>query len=46
MGKGVLAAVNNVNTTIQQLLAGRNAADQAMIDQTMIDGENHWVRVG
>ena len=36
-GKGVLNAVNNVNTEIRKALVGMNAFDQAVIDQTMID---------
>lgn len=36
-GKGVLKAVNAINTTIAQALAGKDAADQKTIDQIMID---------
>lgn len=36
-GKGVLAAVNNVNSTIAQSLIGSDAFDQRQIDQAMID---------
>lgn len=36
-GKGVLKAVSNVNGPIATALAGANAADQAGIDQTMLD---------
>ena len=39
LGKGVLAAVNNVNTTIRTLLIGCSAADQRMLDQMMIDAD-------
>lgn len=37
LGKGVLKAVANVNTTIRDLLMGRDAEDQRAIDQAMID---------
>ncbi len=36
-GKGVLRAVEHVNGEIRRALAGREAADQAGIDQAMID---------
>ncbi|RTZ62393.1 MAG: phosphopyruvate hydratase [Gammaproteobacteria bacterium] len=36
-GKGVLKAVNNVNTVIAEAVSGMNPADQKAIDQTMID---------
>ena len=36
-GKGVLAAVANVNGEIAQALVGRDAADQAGIDELLID---------
>src|SRR6188768_468909 len=36
LGKGVLTAVGNVNTKIAPVLLGRNAADQADIDQQML----------
>lgn len=39
LGKGVLTAVNNVNTTIRTLLIGCSAADQRMLDQMMIDAD-------
>ena len=39
LGKGVLTAVNNVNTTIRTLLVGCSAADQRMLDQMMIDAD-------
>ena len=39
LGKGVLTAVNNVNTTIRALLIGCSAADQRMLDQMMIDAD-------
>ena len=39
LGKGVLTAVNNVNTTIRALLVGCSAADQRMLDQMMIDAD-------
>jgi len=39
LGKGVLTAVNHINTTIKALLVGQNAADQAALDQAMIDAD-------
>ncbi|MFT7112125.1 MAG: enolase [Porticoccaceae bacterium] len=39
LGKGVLTAVNNVNTTIRALLVGRSATEQRMLDQMMIDAD-------
>lgn len=37
LGKGVLQAVAHVNGELKQTLLGRDAADQAAIDQLMID---------
>ena len=37
LGKGVLQAVGNVNTTIASALAGQDALDQQGIDQQMLD---------
>ncbi len=37
MGKGVLQAVNNVNTDIRQALIGHDAAEQQALDQIMLD---------
>ncbi|ODN42018.1 phosphopyruvate hydratase [Piscirickettsia litoralis] len=37
MGKGVLTAVNNINTKIRDLLIGKDAADQSAIDGAMIE---------
>jgi len=37
LGKGVTKAVNNVNTTIASALVGKDASDQAGIDNLMID---------
>jgi enolase len=47
-GKGVLTAVNNVNTEIRDALMGHDAADQAAIDNTMIalDGTDNKGRLG
>jgi enolase len=39
LGKGVQTAVNNINTTIKDLLVGKDAADQRGIDQLMIDND-------
>lgn len=47
-GKGVLTAVENVNTEIASALAGRNATEQAAIDAEMIelDGTENKSRLG
>ncbi|MFT5572144.1 MAG: enolase [Cryomorphaceae bacterium] len=37
LGKGVLQAVENANTTLAQALIGKDATDQRAIDQLMID---------
>lgn len=37
LGKGVLAAVNNVNEVIAPVIEGMDALDQLSIDRTMID---------
>lgn len=37
LGKGVLQAVNNVNTEISKAVIGKDSAHQAEIDQIMID---------
>ena len=37
LGKGVLQAVQNVNTKIAAALTGQDALDQAGIDQQMLD---------
>jgi len=37
LGKGVQKAVSNINTTIRDLLIGKDAADQRALDQLMID---------
>src|SRR5262245_18911614 len=37
MGKGVLKAVEHVNTVLKKALIGHDAADQAGLDQKMID---------
>ncbi len=39
LGKGVLKAVANINDRIKPLLAGKDAADQRMIDKLMIDAD-------
>lgn len=39
LGKGVLTAVANVNTTIRDLLIGKDAADQRALDQAMLDAD-------
>jgi enolase len=47
-GKGVLKAVENVNTVLKQALVGQDARDQAAIDQKMIDldGTDNKGRLG
>jgi len=47
-GKGVLKAVGNVNGEIRDALLGRDASQQAAIDQTMIDldGTDNKGRLG
>jgi len=37
LGKGVLKAVQNVNTEIRQALLGHDAADQQALDEVMLD---------
>jgi enolase len=39
MGKGVLKAVNNINTTIKSLLVGMSALDQRALDNAMINAD-------
>lgn len=39
LGKGVLKAVNNINTTIKNLLLGKDASAQRTLDQIMIDAD-------
>lgn len=48
MGKGVLNAVNNVNTTINDALKGMDITAQAEIDQKMIDldGTHNKAKLG
>lgn len=48
LGKGVLQAVENVNTEIAEAIIGLDAAEQAFIDQTMIelDGTENKSRLG
>ncbi len=48
LGKGVLKAVANVNGEIRDALLGKDAADQAAIDQLMIDldGTENKERLG
>lgn len=48
LGKGVLKAVENVNTEICEALLGLDADDQALIDKTMIelDGTEDKSRLG
>ena len=47
-GKGVLNAVTNVNTVINELLCGKDAANIHEIDQIMIkaDGTNNKSKLG
>ncbi|WP_348945053.1 phosphopyruvate hydratase [Chitinibacter sp. FCG-7] len=48
LGKGVLKAVENINTEICEAIIGLDAADQAFIDQTMLDldGTEDKARMG
>lgn len=48
MGKGVLKAVNNVNTVIREKLISMDASDQALIDKTLIalDGTENKSNLG
>lgn len=48
LGKGVLKAVENVNTEIAEAIIGLDASEQAFIDQTMIDldGTENKSRLG
>ncbi len=48
LGKGVLQAVENVNTEISEALIGLDAEDQAFIDRTLIelDGTDNKGRLG
>ena len=48
LGKGVLAAVENINSEIQAVLIGHDIYDQSSIDQTMIDldGTENKSRLG
>ena len=39
LGKGVLKAVGHVNNELAKLVKGKNAADQAGLDQAMIDAD-------
>jgi enolase len=48
LGKGVLTAVNNVNTVIRDLLKGRDALNQRALDTLMIeaDGTDNKAKLG
>ncbi|MGH1471155.1 MAG: phosphopyruvate hydratase [Cellvibrionaceae bacterium] len=48
LGKGVLTAVNNINTTINALLKGKNVSDQRALDTLMIeaDGTENKAKLG
>lgn len=48
LGKGVLKAVENINTTIKDLLVGMDAADQRALDRAMIeaDGTENKAKLG
>lgn len=48
LGKGVLTAVGNINTTIRELLLGKDVTDQAQLDKLMIeaDGTDNKARLG
>ncbi|MCB1958490.1 MAG: phosphopyruvate hydratase, partial [Rhodocyclaceae bacterium] len=48
LGKGVLRAVENVNTEVSEALIGLDAEDQSFIDRTLIDldGTENKSRLG
>ncbi|SES89500.1 enolase [Nitrosomonas marina] len=48
LGKGVLKAVENVNTEVSETLIGLDAVDQTFIDQALIDldGSDNKSRIG
>lgn len=48
LGKGVLKAVENINTTIKNLLVGMDATDQRALDNAMIeaDGTDNKANLG
>ncbi|MEX1033453.1 MAG: phosphopyruvate hydratase [Cellvibrionaceae bacterium] len=48
LGKGVLTAVNNINTAINDLLKGKDAADQRLLDNLMLeaDGTDNKSKLG
>jgi len=48
LGKGVLKAVANINGEVRDALLGKDASDQSLIDQTMIelDGTENKDRLG
>ena len=48
LGKGVMRAVENVNTEISEALIGLDAQEQAFIDKTLIDldGTDNKARLG
>ena len=48
LGKGVLKAVANINTTVKELLVGMDAADQRALDEAMIkaDGTDNKATLG
>lgn len=48
LGKGVLQAVDNVNTVIAEELIGMNALDQTLVDETLIwlDGTDNKGKLG
>jgi len=48
LGKGVLQAVENVNTEISEAIIGLDAQEQAFVDQTLIhlDGTDNKARLG
>ncbi|MCL4185744.1 MAG: phosphopyruvate hydratase, partial [Burkholderiaceae bacterium] len=48
LGKGVLKAVENINTEISEAIMGLDAAEQAYVDRTLIelDGTENKARLG
>lgn len=48
LGKGVLTAVGNINSTVRELLLGKDAAEQRALDDLMIeaDGTENKAKLG
>ena len=46
LGKGVLKAVDNINTEIAESVMGLDASEQAFLDRTLIDLDEVIIRLG